>query len=114
MTGEDNSNWEQHGGLRTIVSYKDKTQADKDIHLIFFQKMRYYHIDYKKHTFVLSGFTFQLGPVGENSIAILICYRLLLKTDIAMDGSLTLTSIRYPRWLRLHEEIYIGHLPTQR
>ena len=35
MTGEDNSNWEQHGGLRTLVSYKHKIQADKDIHLLF-------------------------------------------------------------------------------
>lgn len=114
MTGEDNSNWEQHGGLRIIVSYKDKTQADKDIHLIFFQKMGYYHIDYKERLFVFAGFTFQLGPVGENSISILIWDRPLLETDIAMDESLRPTSIRYPRWLRLHEEIYIGHSPTQR
>ena len=114
MTGEDNSNWEQHGGLRTIVSNKDKTQADKDIHLIFFQKMGYYHIDYKERLFVLAGFTFQLGPVGENSISILIWDRPLLETDIAMDESLRPTSICYPRWLRLHEEIYLGHSPTQR
>ena len=114
MTGEDNSNWEQHGGLLTIVSYKDKNQADKDIHLIFFQKMGYYHIDYKERLFGLAGFTFQLGPVGENSISILIWDRPLLETDIAMDESLRPTSIRYPRWLRLHEEIYIGHSPTQR
>ncbi len=60
MTGEDNSNWEQHGGLRTIVSYKDKTQADKDIHLIFFQKMRYYHIDYKKRLLYLQDLLFSL------------------------------------------------------
>ncbi|HAW03371.1 MAG TPA: hypothetical protein DCW83_01720 [Saprospirales bacterium] len=114
MTEEDNSNWEQHGGLRTIVSYKDKTQADKDIHFIFFQKMGYYHIDYKERLFVLVGFTFQLGPVGENFISILIWDRPLLETDIAMDKSLRPTSIRYLRWLRLHEEIYIGHSPTQR
>ena len=114
MTGEDNSNWEQHGGLLTIVSYKDKNQADKDIHLIFFQKMGYYHIDYKERLFVLAGFTFQRGPVGENSISILIWDRPLLETDIAMDKSLRPTSIRYLRWLGLHEEIYIGYSPTQR
>ncbi|HAI58164.1 MAG TPA: hypothetical protein DCM04_09505 [Saprospirales bacterium] len=60
MIGEDNSNWEQHGELRTIVSCKDKTQADKDIHLIFFQKMRYYHIDYKKHLLYLQDLLFSL------------------------------------------------------
>jgi len=103
MTGEDNSNWEQHGGLETMAGNKDKTQVDKDRHLAFFQKMEYYHIDDKERLFVHAGFTSEHGPIGENSNSILIWDRTLLETAIAMDESLTPTSIRYPRRLRLYD-----------
>lgn len=112
-TGETNENWQQHGGMATISGYKDKSEDDKQRHISFFRRMKYYHIDEQNRLFVHAGFTSLHGPEKEQSESNFIWDRTLLELALATDDRLPINSPRYPKRLKHFYEIYIGHTPTQ-
>ena len=113
-TGETYPNWHMHGGEVTQNAYFGKTQEEKEAHLAFYQKMVLHHVDQKNRLFIHAGFTSQSGLESERSQMSFMWDRTLLEATIAMDERLDSNSIRYPKRLKLFNEIFIGHTPTQK
>lgn len=111
-TGEANHTWVLHGGLETMASYDGFTEEEKFRHLLFFESMRYFHIDELNRLFIHAGFTSMHGPENEMSMAIVNWDRTLWELALAKDPSISPESPYYPKRLKLYQEIYIGHTPT--
>lgn len=112
-TSQSNPNWDAHGGKATQEGYHKKSEEEKQKHLAFYQKMKYYHVDKENRLFIHAGFTSMHGPEKEHTESNYIWDRTLLETAIATDKNINQNSIRYPKRLKHFREIYIGHTPTQ-
>ncbi len=111
-TGYADSTWLFHGGEPTVNSYQILSQEAKQVHLQFFERMPYYHIDDKSRLFIHAGFTSMHGPQKEFHSSNFSWDRTLWEMAITMDKRIQKDSLLYPRRLKLFEEIYIGHTPT--
>ncbi|MDP5082017.1 MAG: serine/threonine protein phosphatase, partial [Winogradskyella sp.] len=111
-SGIESSVWLHHGGKETIESYKSFTEAQKKVHLQFFETMVLYHIDLEKRLFVHAGFTSMHGVEREFDIQGFYFDRTLWEMVLTMDGRIEKDSKFYPDRLKHYSEIYLGHTPT--
>ena len=112
-TMQPNPNWDRHGGKTTQEGYLKRSEEERQRHLSFFQKMKYYQIDKKNRLFIHAGFTSMYGPELEPQVSTLIWDRTLLEVAMATSEDLSWDSIRFPKRLKQFHEIFIGHTPTQ-
>jgi len=111
-TGNVNDVWYQHGGKETIESYETFGKHQRKIHLLFFEQMKLYHIDAQNRLFLHAGFTSMHGVEKESDYANFYYDRTLWEMAMAMDGSLSPASKKFPKRFKHYLEIYIGHTPT--
>jgi serine/threonine protein phosphatase 1 len=113
LSGEDaDKTWLFHGGQATVDSYQLLTKRQKNIHLAFYNLMRYYYIDEANRLFIHAGFCSMHGPAHEHFASNCYWDRTLWETALGLDNRIGEESIFYPKRLRLFREIYIGHTPT--
>ncbi len=112
--GDKNSVWIKHGGETSIKSYAKLSEAKKQQHLQFFENLVNYHIDSANRLFVHAGFTNQLGPEHEYYANMVYWDRTLWEMVCALDSSISEDDVRYPKRLKLFNEIFIGHTPVTR
>jgi serine/threonine protein phosphatase 1 len=112
-TGGADPTWLLHGGQETINSYENTAAAKKLLHLNFFEQMPYYFVDDQNRLFIHAGFTSMHGPQNEFHNSNFSWDRTLWETALVMDKRIKRDSVLFPRRLKLFNEIYIGHTPTQ-
>lgn len=112
LSGLRDESWLAHGGLATIESYSNYSEAEKKEHLIFFDKLEYFKTDDAGRLFIHAGFTSLHGPQYQADREQCTKDRTLWELAMATDINLPTNSYRYPRRLKLYKEIYIGHTPT--
>jgi serine/threonine protein phosphatase 1 len=111
-TGATNDLWLKHGGIATIESYKDINTERKKLHLDFFRKMKLYVVDEQNRLFIHAGYTSMFGPERETHFSNLYWDRTLWEMALSADSLIAMDSLRYPKRLKLYQEIFIGHTPT--
>lgn len=111
-TGMGDSTWLFHGGQETVNSYANSDAAKKTRHLIFLERMPYYHIDQEHRLFIHAGFTSMHGPQKEFHSSNFSWDRTLWEMALTMDQRIQKDSLLFPKRLKLFNEIYIGHTPT--
>lgn len=104
--------WLFHGGRETLKSYESVDDAMKQNHLHFFEAMKRYHTDEQNRLFIHAGFTSMHGPAKETYPSNFAWDRTLWEVAITTSKRLKITSLFYPKRLKLFNEIYIGHTPT--
>lgn len=112
-TGGADPTWLFHGGQETVDSYATAGTAKKLLHLNFFTQMPYYYIDEQNRLFIHAGFTSMHGPKNEFHNSNFSWDRTLWETALVMDKRIKKDSVLFPKRLKLFNEIYIGHTPTQ-
>lgn len=110
----ENNIWKIHGGLSTLKSYANYTEAEKEDHLAFFGRMQNYLIDDENRLFIHAGFSSMHGPKKEHYASNYNWDRTLWEMAMAIHGRIEKDDPHYPLRLRLFKEIYIGHTPTTR
>jgi len=113
-TGETNSKWLQHGGQSTITAYKEINKTHKQKHADFIERLPHYHIDEENRLYVHAGFANLHGPDYEYYKNTVYWDRTLWEMALAMNPKLEKNDPKYPVRLKLFNEIYIGHTPTNR
>ncbi|MCH8534150.1 MAG: serine/threonine protein phosphatase [Flavobacteriaceae bacterium] len=113
-TGQSNAKWLEHGGESTQLSYKNKSQTLKKLHINFLDDLVNYHIDEQNRLYLHAGFANLHGPKMEFYNNTVYWDRTLWEMVMAMDSNLEPEHPRYPKRLQLFNEIYIGHTPTTR
>ena len=111
-TGNADNEWLVHGGRATVDSYKGFAMNAKQKHLLFFEKMRPYFIDYHNRLYVHAGFTSMHGPAKEFYVSNFSWDRSLWEMALVADKEISKDSLIYPKRLKLFDEIFIGHTPT--
>jgi serine/threonine protein phosphatase 1 len=111
-TGVADAKWLKHGGQQTVESYSPLDGTDKQLHLNFFERMKFFHIDESNRLFIHAGFTSMHGPQQEFYATNFSWDRTLWEMALTMDKRIQKDSLIYPKRLRLFSEIYIGHTPT--
>ncbi len=104
--------WLMHGGKATISSYADYTQAQRSIHLAFFENLQNYFVDDSNRLFIHAGFSSMHGPAKEYYESNCYWDRTLWEMALTFDNRIDTESTIYPKRLSLFHEIYIGHTPT--
>ena len=104
--------WLVHGGQVTVDSYAAAGPELKMRHLIFFSEMLPYYEGEHRRLFVHAGFTSIHGPAKEYFTSNFYWDRTLWEMAVAADNRIPMSSLFYPRRLRLYDEIFIGHTPT--
>lgn len=112
-TGVADRTWLFHGGQQTVNSYANATSVIKMQHLNFLEQMPFYYIDDLNRLFIHAGFTSMHGPQKEFHNSNFSWDRTLWETALVMDKRIKKDSIFFPKCLKLFNEIYIGHTPTQ-
>ncbi len=105
-------NWLFHGGQATIDSYVGLDRDRLLRHLGFFSRMLPYYEDDQRRLFIHAGFSSMRGPSQEFLSSNYWWDRTLWEVALATDGRIPVTSLFYPKRLRLYDEIFIGHTPT--
>ncbi|MGJ8590962.1 MAG: metallophosphoesterase family protein [Aquaticitalea sp.] len=111
-TQKVNDVWLEHGGKGTVESYINFSDAERKIHLKFFEQMKLYHLDKQNRLFLHAGFTSMHGVEDEESERMFYNDRTLLEMAMTMDSRIEKDSKFYPERLKLYKEIFIGHTPT--
>lgn len=111
-TREENPQWFKNGGDASVAAYKKLSETDINKHLTFFEKLENYYIDEENRLFVHAGFTNPRGIQAEFFEEYLYWDRTLWEMVMSMDPHLDQSSDLYPRRLKFHKEIYIGHTPV--
>lgn len=110
--GNMNDIWLFNGGKSTVDSYYDCNTETAQKHLVFFNRMKDYHIDENNNLFIHAGFSSMHGPAKEPYITNYSWDRTLWEMVLAMDKNLDKNSPFYPKRLKWFNEIFIGHTPT--
>src|SRR6218665_811643 len=108
----DEGMWYKHGGQATVLAYASVTNEKKQIHMDFIRSLKDYYLDGKNRLFIHAGFTNMNGIDHEYFPKLFYWDRSLWETALALDESLPIDSLYYPRRLILYNEIYIGHTPV--
>lgn len=111
-TRESNKVWEFNGGDASIRTYSKLSEKDIQRHLDFFNSLDNYYIDEQNRLFVHAGFTNPKGIEAEFFEEYLYWDRTLWELAMAMVPNLKEDNVQYPRRLKHHKEIYIGHTPV--
>lgn len=109
---KDNMMWYRHGGESTILAYTKVDAETKSQHVAFLQSLQDYYLDDRNRLFVHAGFTNMNGVLHEHFPKLLYWERTLWEMALALDKSLPMDAITYPKRLKLYKEIYIGHTPV--
>lgn len=112
QSGKANEVWLFHGGTFTVNSYKDITEATKQRHIEFFNRMQNYYVDENNNLFIHAGFSSMHGPSKEVYDSNYSWDRTLWEMALVVDGKVPVDSKFYPKRLKLFNEIFIGHTPT--
>src|SRR5699024_6108297 len=102
------------GGKATLDAYQNIDKTTLHIHLRFFEKLKYYHIDDQKRLFVHAGFSNVHGITNEYFQEMVYWDRYLWEMVLAMDKTLKEDDLLYTLRLRHYSEIFIGHTTTIR
>ncbi|MEN9929490.1 MAG: hypothetical protein RLZZ231_1411 [Bacteroidota bacterium] len=108
----DESLWFKHGGESTSTAYSKISAEKKKEHIAFLKSLKEYHLDVQNRLFVHAGFTNLSGVTFEYFPKLFYWDRTLWETALALDPSLTIDEVNYPKRLMLYHEIYIGHTPV--
>ncbi|MVX36397.1 MULTISPECIES: metallophosphoesterase [Myroides] len=111
-TKETNKLWEYNGGDASMKSYSQLSEIEVQKHLDFFDSLMNYYIDDKNRLFVHAGFTNPRGITDEHFEESLYWDRTLWELVMSMNANLSPDDILYPRRLKHHSEVYIGHTPV--
>lgn len=111
---DDNELWRFHGGEATVQAYQNISLCVIEKHIAFLEKLNEYYVDSENRLFVHAGFTHLKGASFEYFRGMLWWDRTLWETAMAVDGNLSVESVRYPQRLKLYKEIYVGHTPVIR
>ena len=104
--------WLVQGGQVTVDSYAGAGQELKMRHLLFFSEMLPYYEDDHRRLFVHAGFASLHGPAREYFPSNFYWDRTLWEMALVADTRIPLSSLFYPKRLRLYDSIFIGHTPT--
>jgi serine/threonine protein phosphatase 1 len=111
---KDNLLWYNHGGEATVLAYKNATAETKKKHIAFLQSLQNYHLDAQNRLFVHAGFTSMNGVAAEHFPRLMYWERTLWETALALDKSMPIDDLAYPKRFTLYKEVFIGHTPVTR
>jgi serine/threonine protein phosphatase 1 len=111
---KDNPLWYKHGGESTVLAYANVSEESRKEHVEFLQSLENYYLDEDNRLFIHAGFTNVNGVDYEYFPKLFYWDRSLWETALAMDKTLHLDDLFYPKRLTLYKEIYIGHTPVSR
>ena len=111
---KDNPLWLQHGGGATLASYMKADEATKNAHILFYQSLHNYHLDYANRLFLHAGFTNLKGIDHEYFEQTFYWDRTLWELARSLNPNLEKNDIQYPQRLANYKEIYIGHTPLSK
>ena len=111
---KDNPLWYKHGGESTTLAYANVSEEVRKEHVEFLQTLENYYLDEDNRLFIHAGFTNVNGVDYEYFPKLFYWDRTLWETALAMDKTLQLDDLFYPKRLTLYKEIYIGHTPVSR
>ncbi len=109
----DNRPWVISGGYETIDSYESINEVVKERHISFFQNLKDYYIDSENRLFVHAGFMSLKGPDNEVYKSNFYWDRSLWEMADSFHERIKKKPESMPKRLKLFNEIYIGHTPTQ-
>jgi len=109
---QENQIWINNGGKETVESYENN-KFDLEAHINFFNGMKNYYVDDQNRLFIHAGFSSMKGPANEHYVTNYRWDRTLWEMAVVMDKRIKKHSSHYPKRLKLYNEIYIGHTPTQ-
>lgn len=104
--------WLKHGGTQTVESYNGISEAEKRLHLDFFQRLADYLVDEQNNLFIHAGFSSMRGPAHEHYESNYSWDRTLWEMALILDRNIPKESKIFPKRLALYKEIFIGHTPT--
>ncbi len=113
-TGTSNPMWLSQGGQSSVDGYLNLSKTKKEIHIRFLERLTNYHIDSENRLFLHAGFMNLHGPQNEYYPNLVYWDRTLWEMVCAMNPSIPEDDDRYPKRLKLFNEIYIGHTPVTR
>ncbi|AWA29103.1 serine/threonine protein phosphatase [Flavobacterium magnum] len=111
---DDNLLWYQHGGEATVNAYAKVSQAKKQQHASFLEKLENYYLDGENRLFVHAGFTNLNGVAFEYFPKMFFWERTLWETALALDPTMERGHPLYPKRFTLYKEVFIGHTPVTR
>lgn len=112
LTKEENTQWFKNGGDSSVLAYRQVSEEMFQRHLAFYQRLQNYYIDAENRLFVHAGFTNPRGIEAEFFEEYLYWDRTLWEMVMAMDVTMDISNPLYPKRLKFHKEIYIGHTPV--
>lgn len=112
LTRKENPQWFRNGGDASVSAYKKLSEQQITRHLDFFQRLQNYYIDEQNRLFVHAGFTNPRGIEAEFFEEYLYWDRTLWEMVMALDPNLEESHPLYPKRLKFHKEMYIGHTPV--
>lgn len=112
--GERNKMWLHHGGHSTVKSYNDRPAATIAAHVDFLTNDLHNFYELEGNGYFHAGFHNLKGPHYEYYDNITYWDRSLWEMALAVDPSIKPSDLRFPNRLKLYNEIYIGHTPTDR
>ena len=86
----------------------------KQKHIEFLQSLEDHHLDEKNRLFIHAGFTNMNGVDFEYFPKLFYWDRTLWETALALDKTMKMDHLFYPKRFTLYKEIYIGHTPVSR
>lgn len=114
MRKEENAQWEQHGGLATMASYKKASAKTIEKHKEFYKGLQNYYLDDENRLFLHAGFTNLKGISYEYFTKTFYWDRTLWELVLSLDTKMSTQHKHYPKRLLCYNEIFIGHTPVTR
>ena len=108
----DEGMWFKHGGEATVIAYSKVSQSTIDKHIAFLKSLENYYLDDQNRLFIHAGFTNMNGINYEYFPKLFYWDRTLWETALALDKTIQIDNVYYPRRFTLYKEIYIGHTPV--
>jgi serine/threonine protein phosphatase 1 len=109
-----NEMWLYHGGVSTVKSYKNRDRKAVDAHIRFLENDLHNFYELGGNGYFHAGFHNLKGPHYEYYENITYWDRSLWEMALALDPDIDKEDLRYPNRLKIYNEIYIGHTPTDR
>jgi len=112
--GDMKTQWLIHGGQSTVDAYQEIPETQRQDHVNFLESLKNYYLDDDRKLYVHAGFTNLHGVTHEYFPEMFYWDRSLWETALALDPSISVDNIRYPKRFLHYKEIYIGHTPVTR
>ena len=112
--GDENEMWLYHGGKSTVKSYQNRTPEKIQAHIDFLNNGLVNYYEKNGNGFFHAGFHNLKGPQHEYYETMSYWDRSLWEMALCKDPTIAKDDLRYPNRLKLYNEIFIGHTPTDR